>query len=334
MPRPRHATVFLVLLAATSAAPGVPPDTLPAELPLGVPAGLDSARPIPADNPLTEAKVRLGRRLFFDPILSSNGSIACASCHQPAHGFSSPTALAPGVGGKLGRRNVPSLLNRAYGKTFFWDGRDATLEAQSLRPIESPAEMGNTIAAAVKRLQAHPAYPALFREAFGEPVSASNLAKAIASFERVLLSGNSRVDRFRAGDVAALNPAERHGLWLYESSGRCWQCHSGPNFSDETYHNTGVSWGQSPIDLGRYEITKQEADRGRFKTPTLRALTATGPYMHDGSFKTLEEVVEYYNRGGGKNPHLDPIVQPLGLSKEDVHDLAAFLAALSDSPAK
>jgi cytochrome c peroxidase len=314
----------------------LPRDTLPDRLPLDViPLGLDRNRPVPADNPLTEAKVRLGRRLFFDPILSADGTVACASCHRPDRGFAGTTPRAVGVGGKQGPRNAPSLFNRAYGRAFFWDGHETTLEAQALRPIESPVEMGSSTPDAVRRLQAHAEYPVLFRAAFDDGVTAANLARALASFERVLLLGNSRVDRFRAGDVGALNDHERHGLWLYESSGRCWRCHTGPNFSDEDYHNTGVNWGVEPPDLGRYAVTRQDSDRGRFKTPTLRGLLATAPYMHDGSIGTLEEVVEFYNRGGGKNPHLDPALGPLGLTKEDVADLVAFLRALSEvAPAK
>jgi cytochrome c peroxidase len=161
-------------------------------------------------------------------------------------------------------------------------------------------------------------------------VTAANLARALASFERVLLTGDTRVDRFRAGRVQALTDRERHGLWLFESRGRCWRCHSGPNFTDEAYHNTGVGWGKAPADPGRHAVTGQEADRGRFKTPTLRGLRSTAPYMHDGSMATLDEVVAFYNRGGGPNQHLDPAIVPLGLSKEDVQDLVAFLEALSE----
>ena len=308
----------------------LPKDTLPAELQVkDIPAGLDANRPVPDDNPLTEAKVQLGRKLFFDSILSADGTVSCASCHDPAHGFAGKSRVGTGIGGKKTTRNVPSLFNRAYGTAFFWDGRESSLEAQALRPIDNPEEMGGTVAGAVRRLQVHANYPGRFKTAFGEEITPSNLAKAIASFERVLLLGNSRVDRFRAGEVRALNDGERHGLWLFESRGRCWRCHSGPNFSDEKLHNTGVSWNKDPIDLGRYTITKHDADRGRFKTPTLRGLAATAPYMHDGSLATLEEVVEFYNRGGGKNPNLDEAVTPLELSKSDVRDLVAFLRALS-----
>jgi cytochrome c peroxidase len=315
-----------------AAEPSVTPrDTLPANLSLeAVPRGLDAKRPVPADNPLTAAKVRLGRRLFFDPILSGDGTVSCASCHQPAHGFAGPTPYAVGIGGQRTSRNAPTLLNRAYGKAFFWDGREPTLEGQALRPIENPLEMGASLPEAVRRLRAHREYPALFREVFPDGVTAPNVGRALASFERVLLTGDSRVDRFRAGDVRTLGERERHGLWLYESRGRCWRCHSGRNLTDEAFHNTGVGWGKEPADPGRYAVTHQESDRGRFKTPTLRGLTATAPYMHDGSLATLEDVVEFYNRGGVRNPHLDEAIVALGLSKEEVGDLVAFLKALSE----
>jgi cytochrome c peroxidase len=320
------------LPAPSQTAASLPGDVLPALLPLDtIPLGLASQRPVPPDNSLTQTKVRLGRKLFFDPILSGDGRIACASCHQPAHGLAGPARLAVGIGGRIGKRNVPSLVNRAYGKSFFWDGRAASLEEQALHPIASPLEMGSSVARAVERLRQQAEYPALFRAAFGKEPNGPDLARALASFERVLLAGNSRVDRFRAGEVQAFDESERHGLWLYESRGRCWRCHSGPNFTDEAFHNTGISWGREPADLGRYEVTHNETDRGRFKTPSLRGLTATAPYMHDGSLATLEEVVQFYNRGGNKNPHLDPSMEPLDLSPADIRDLVAFLRALSDT---
>jgi cytochrome c peroxidase len=323
---------LLVVAAAGEGAkpPPLPKDTLPVRLALdAVPLGLERERTIPPDNPLTEAKVQLGRRLFFDPILSADGTVACASCHRPEHGFASPDPVPAGVRGKRGRRNAPSLLNRAYAKTLFWDGRETALEAQALKPIEDPHEMGARVADVVRRLQNHPDYPALFQAAFPDGVTADNLARAIASFERVLLTGNSKIDRFRAGEVSVLNEVERHGLWLFESRGQCWRCHSGRNFTDEQFHNTGVSWGREPLDLGRSEVTRRDEDRGRFKTPSLRGVALTPPYMHDGSLATLEEVVAFYNRGGGKNPHLDPAMAPLGLSKDEEASLVAFLKALS-----
>jgi cytochrome c peroxidase len=324
--------VVVSLPCSVSAQPvPLPRDTLPAKLALDtLPDGLHAKRDIPQANPLTEAKVQLGRKLFFDPILSADHTVSCASCHQPEYGFAGNSPVSTGVGGKKGKRNAPTLLNRAFGTAFFWDGREATLEAQALHPIASAQEMGSSVIQAIQRLQAHKEYPAQFQAAFPDGVTSANLAKALASFERVLVVGNSRVDQFRAGDLRALNDKERHGFWLYESRGRCWRCHGGPNFTDEGFHNTGVSWAKTPLDLGRYEHTMKEADRGKFKTPTLRGLLTTAPYMHDGSMATLPELVEFYNQGGRKNPYLDSALGPLDLSKEEVADLVAFLKALSD----
>ena len=324
---PVPAALLLAALVWAKSPPAVPPDTLPKDLPLEtVPLGLDP-RPASADNPLTPARVALGRKLFFDPILSHDRTVACASCHRPDHGFASPDAKPLGIGGRTGPRRAPSLLNRAYGTAFFWDGRATTLEEQALEPIANPDEMGSSVADAVARLKADAGYRELFAAAFDDGVTPANLGKAIASFERVLLRGDSPVDKFRQrGERSAMTRAELHGFWLYESKGQCWQCHGGKNFTDEGFHNTGVSWGGT--DLGRFAVTKSEADRGKYKTPTLRGVKLTAPYMHDGSLKTLEEVVEFYNRGGGANPHLDPLMKPLNLSKEELADLVAFLKSL------
>jgi cytochrome c peroxidase len=307
----------------------VPADSLPAEITADViPLGLDP-RPASNDNRLTPAKVRLGRQLFFDPILSADNTVACASCHQPEHGFSSGEARPRGIHGRKATRRAPTLFNRAYGAAFFWDGREATLEAQALRPIVDPDEMGSRLEDVVGRLRADKGYQARFQAAFTDGVTTANLGKALASFERVLLRGDSRVDRFRrSGEVAALTPPQRHGLWLYESKAGCWRCHAGSNFTDERFHNTGVSWGKEPADLGRHRITGRDEDRGKFKTPTLRGVALTAPYMHDGSLATLEDVVEFYNRGGGPNPHRDTLLAPLGMTPEEVQALVAFLKAL------
>jgi cytochrome c peroxidase len=320
---------FLVAAVLCAGPPPVPVDTLPEALALdAVPLGL-GPRPPAADNPLTTARVALGRRLFFDPILSADGTVACATCHRPDHGFASPEARPQGVGNRVAPRNAPTLFNRAYGKAFFWDGRAASLEEQALEPIANPAEMGSSVADAVARLRADAAYKARFAAAFDDGVTAANLGKALAGFERVLLRGDSPIDRFRQrGERDAMTAAERHGLWLYESKGQCWRCHSGPNFTDEGFHNTGVGWGRSPPDLGRHAVTGKDADRGKFKTPTLRGVGLTAPYMHDGSLRSLEEVVEFYDRGGGANPNLDPAVRPLGLTGDERRDLVAFLKAL------
>jgi cytochrome c peroxidase len=306
-----------------------PKDTLPAKLAIEqIPLGL-GPRSVPKDNPLTQARVDLGRRLFFDPILSEDNTVACASCHHPERGFASAEALPRGIRGQKLSRRAPSLLNRAYGTSFFWDGRALSLEEQALQPIENPQEMGSTVTAAIKRIKANKEYNDAFMKAFDDGVTAANLARAIASFERVLLSGDSRVDRFRkSGDHAALTPDERHGLWLFESKAGCWRCHGGANFTDERFHNTGVSWGKKPVDHGRETVTKKTADRGAFKTPGLRGARLTAPYMHDGSLKTLEDVVEFYNKGGTANPHLDSAMKPLNLSKEEIRALVALLKAL------
>jgi cytochrome c peroxidase len=332
---PARATVLalwasLSLAAADGNRPAPPArDTLPAGLSTSaIPLGLDS-RPVTAANPLTEARVQLGRKLFFDPILSADRTVACASCHRPERGFSSGVARPRGIHGRQARRKPPSLLNRAYGVSFFWDGREGTLETQALRPIEDPAEMGAKVPEVVQTLRASKTYRTLFEAAFPDGVTADNLGKALAAFERVLLRGGSPIDHFRQkGNHAALSPQQRHGLWLYESKARCWRCHSGANFTDEQFHNTGVSWGKAPLDLGRFEVTRAEADRGKFKTPSLRGVVLTAPYMHDGSIGSLEDVVEFYNRGGGANPHRDSAIVPLGLSRDEQRDLVTFLKAL------
>lgn len=327
-------TLMMIVLVGATAWAGdvpnpVPTDRLPPHLSVrDVPVGLP-ARPVPHDNPLSESRVRLGRRLFFDPILSADHTVACASCHQPEHGFAGSDAMPVGIHGQRLARRAPTLWNRAYGRSFFWDGRAGSLEAQALQPIANPTEMGLPIAEALKRLRANRRYTSDFAAAFGDGVTEANLARAIVSFERVLLRGGSTVDRFRQlGDHNALTTQERHGLWLFESKGRCWRCHGGSNFTDEAFHNTGVGWGKPPLDLGRFTITGKDSDRGKFKTPTLRGVILRPPYMHDGSLRTLKDVVLYYNRGGNANPHLDPALGKLGLSENEVDDLVAFLKAL------
>lgn len=335
-------TGFLNVAAAEEArrAPGIPKDTLPRVIDINhIPSGLSSKRLIPRDNPLTPERVALGRRLFFEGRLSRSGKLACASCHQPEHGFASPDAKAVGVDGQVGKRNAPSLLNRAYGRSHFWDGRAASLEEQALKPIANSVELGSNVETVLSKLRQDASYPALFAKAFGRPqaskvdprqyVTAANLAKALAGFQRTLLFGDTPVDRFRSADAKALSDDERQGLWLFESKARCWKCHSGNDFSDEKFHNTGVSWGSKDADLGRFFKTGNERDVGAFKTPTLRGVALTAPYMHDGSLKTLTDVVEFYNRGGTKNPALDPAMEPLHLSKTEVAQLVAFLNALS-----
>lgn len=327
---------------SASELPVLPQDTLPptAALLRSQPLlGFDTLPNDDPSHPVTEARVNLGRRLFFDPILSQDQSVSCASCHQPNHGLASPDSLAIGIGGKTGRRNAPSVFNRGYGKQQFWDGRATSLEEQSLQPISNPDEMGEALEPVLVRLRDNPEYADEFAKAFGpagegnEVVNSTRLASALAAFQRCLLLGDSPVDRFRASDVKELSMEARQGLWIFESRGRCWQCHSGANLTDELFHNTGVSFGSSNRDLGRAEITHDPQDRYRFKTPSLRGVAETAPYMHDGSIKTLEEVVEFYNRGGSPNDsELSPHLRPLNLSADERRYLVEFLRALSPAP--
>jgi len=324
-----------LIVAATAAIlfadapPPIPVDTLPKNMPIDTaPLGLDAPRKS-KDNVPTPDRVALGRKLFFDPILSEDSTVACASCHQPNHGFASADGLPRGIRGQLLHRKAPTLFNRDYGKAFFWDGRATTLEEQALMPIANPEEMGSSVVSALKRLVANTEYKSKFETVFDDGLTEKNLGKAIAAFERTLRRGDRGVDRFHDnGNREGMTAEERHGLWLYESKANCWRCHVGSNFSDEKFHNTGVSWAKEPLDLGRFAVTKNDADRGRFKTPTLRGVALTAPYMHDGSLKTLEEVVEFYNRGGRANPNLDQLIQPLNLSKEEIDDLVVFLKSL------
>lgn len=291
---------------------------------------LDVPRGLPADVPRPDpALATLGARLFADRILSEDRHIACASCHQPEHGFADFKPHSSGIGGAESERNAPSLFNRALGTSFMWDGRAATLEAQVLMPIENPKEMGLAVDDAVARLAADASYAAEFERATGAPPSRDALASALAAFVRGLLLGDSAVDRFRAGDYAALTDRERQGLWFFESRGNCWQCHSGPNYTDERFHATGVGAHGEELEPGRFAITGDPADRGAFKTPSLRGVARTPPYMHDGQTATLADVVAYYRRGGHRDAPLDPLIRPLEMTDDDAANLIAFLEALS-----
>ncbi len=297
--------------------------------PIEIPLGLDLHMPVPEANPLTAVKVNLGRSLFFDPILSSDQSLSCSGCHQPGRAFTDGRAVSVGVLHRKGTRNVPTLINRGYGRSHFWDGRSASLEEQVLRPIQDPNELDMTVGEVVGRLHRDPDYPRLFDLAFGQTVSAENLAKALASYVRTILSGNAPIDHYLNGQRNALSEEARQGLGIFRGKANCIACHVGPNFTDEKFHNSGVAWRSEPLDPGRFAVTGDPRDLGAFKTPTLRQISRTAPYMHDGSIETLEDVVEFYDRGGKENPHLDPEIRPLGLTSREKRSLLTFLRSLT-----
>lgn len=286
---------------------------------------------VPADNPLTKQKVELGRILVFDKRLSKDNTIACMSCHLPQKGFTDGMPVATGIKGLKGGRSAPASFNRVYSKAQFWDGRAATLEDQSIGPFINPIEHGfKTHDEMVAKMKKIPGYRKLFQEVFGREIMIEDVGRAIASFQRTVLSGNSAVDKFDIGaDQNALSDSAKRGLELFRGKARCTRCHSGFNFTDEKFHNIGIGWDTNTVDLGRYMITNAPEDIGAFKTPTLREIARTGPYMHDGRFKTLEDVVNFYNQGGIKNPHLDNTIIPLELTEEEKQDLVAMLKSLN-----
>lgn len=297
---------------------------------LTIPLGLDLYLPVPAANPLTPARVALGGRLFRDAILSRDRTISCATCHDPLLAFTDGRPLAIGIAGRIGARSAPTLVNRAYGRSQFWDGRATSLEAQVLDPIGNPRELDLGVAAAVSRLAHDPSYDGAFREAFGRAVNEQDLARALASYLRTILGGNSPFDRYMHGDRGALGSEARRGLDVFRGKANCAICHMGPTLSDEQFHNTGVSWRDGTWrDVGRFAVTRDSADRGAFKTPTLREIARTAPYMHDGSLATLEAVIDYYDRGGNRAPGLDHEIRPLHLTASEKQALMAFLGALS-----
>ncbi len=299
---------------------------------LHLPLGLDeSAVVIPGDNPLTKEKVELGRLLFFDKRLSKNNTIACASCHMPQFAFTDGRKVSTGIHGLTGDRSAPASINRVFSTVQFWDGRAATLEEQSIGPFTNPVEHGfanhDDMIAKMKKIAG---YRKLFRQVFGTDVTIDGVGKAIASFQRTILSGNSPADRFDFGqEEKAISPEAQRGLELFRGKARCTRCHSGFNFTDEKFHNLGIGWDDNTVDLGRYMVTKNSEEIGAFKTPTLREIARSPPYMHDGRFKTLEEVVNFYNKGGVKNPHQDSLIIPLELTEQEKHDLVEFLHMLN-----
>lgn len=332
-------------------------EVLQIELPLGLNAGIGQVKGLDA-NPLTRAKIELGRELYFDGRLSKDGTISCASCHDPAQGFAAHTQFGVGVGGQTGDRNSPVAYNRILSDKQFWDGRAGSLEEQAKGPIANPIEMANTHEQAVKTVNGIAGYRLQFEKIFGGPATIDTMAQAIASFERALVTGPAPFDyneqlRPYTEDVlkdlksddpegyaayekmkaaAEANPmsdsAKRGREIFFTDKGSCTACHVGPNLSDEQYHNLGV--GIDPkkpdtFDVGRSKLSSEDKEVGAFKTPTIRNVESSAPYMHDGSQKTLEEVVEWYAKGGHPNKHLDAKIKKLNLSEQDKKDLVAFM---------
>lgn len=320
-------------------------------------APLPDRPPEPKDNPTTPVKVELGKLLYFDPRLSGDGSVSCATCHDPNHGWAKKRIMSPAYPENKHFRHSPTVLNVAFNTLMFWDGRVKTLEEQAQKPIASPFEMNMNYDLLEERLKAIPKYRELFAKAFPEeedPITIENVAKAIAAFERTIVCNDSPFDLYMRGDKNAMDELQIKGMKLFIGKAGCVQCHNGPNFTDNKFHVTGVpkhkveddalvkatrnfvvrqNGFKDPDrfdrDLGRFFITKKEKDKGAFKTPTLRNVALTPPYMHNGVFRTLDEVIEFYNRGGGDVPNKDPRLKPLNLTEEEKEALKAFLEALT-----
>lgn len=293
--------------------------------------------PIPADNPQSAAKIELGHQLAFDTRLSKNDSISCAGCHLPFAGGGGHTARAFGHGGELGRW-APSWVNAAYYTSQFWDGRAVSLEEQTgalpghMGPITAPGEMGGDIDVVVKKLNAIPGYKKQFNEVFGKDATRENVAKAIAAYERTLIATEAPFQRFVDGDDNAISKSAKRGFELFKGKALCITCHKPPLLTDNEFHNIGVPQvGPLAEDLGRYEVTKKDADKGAFKTPSLYNSASFAFYMHDGAMSTMEQVIEHYNIGGNpKDPHQDPLIMPLKLSDTEQADLVEFMKTLTD----
>lgn len=332
--------------------------------PLGLPAV-----PVPADNPMTYEKVQLGRKLFFDRRLSRNGTMSCAMCHVPEQGFTNnEMATSVGIEGRIVRRNAPTIYNVAYFSNMFHDGRDSSLEFQIWGPLLAPNEMANpSIGSVIKKIRTFADYKGLFETVFGKRgLGIETVGMALASYERTLVSGNSPFDRYYfGGDENAVGESVKRGFQLFKGKGQCSICHTIDDthalFTDDSFHNTGVGWNASvgdepddypvqvapgvefqlsgkiinsvsappPPDIGRYEVTLDPDDRWSYKTPSLRNVALTAPYMHDGKFSTLLDIVQFYNQGGFANPHLDETLVPLGLTNREMDDIVTFLESLT-----
>jgi cytochrome c peroxidase len=369
---------------AGTAAPDTPP---PGQAPPVPPAGplaepkslqqvgvpLDATREaVPPDNPQTPGRIALGQKLFFDPRLSADGTVACSTCHDPARTFTDGRPASIGIKGRLGQRNAPTILNALYNKTQFWDGRSKTLEEQAALPIVNSVEMGQpSLDATVASIASIDEYRRAFATVFGRPLNGLDLTRALGSYERTQISFDSPFDHFIAGDKNAIDDSAKRGWELFNTQARCNKCHALTDtkrdptfFFDKDFHNIGIgiirhnvvtlaaqaerlikSGDTKAIDdaaiqtdmsaLGRFLITKKDTDIASFKTPGLRNVLVTGPYFHDGSQETLWDVMDHYNKGAGlHNPYLDEDIQPLALTEKDIEDVVAFMASLTSSQYK
>lgn len=283
---------------------------------------------VPPNNPQTDQKVQLGKLLYFDTRLSRDNTISCATCHNPAMGWSDAGPTSTGINGQKGGRRAPPVVNAAYSPLQFWDGRAPSLEEQAKGPIDNPIEMGSTHDLMIRSVSDIPGYVDLFKQVFGtSDITLDMVANAIAAFERTVVTTDSPFDRYVAGDDQALTPEEKKGLEIFNGKGHCTACHWGSYFSDGRFHNLGVTpTDPAKPDEGRYVITNNPADKGAFKTPTIRDVALRAPYMHNGSEKTLEDVVDFYDKGGRVgDPNLDPLIVPLGLSENEKKALVAFM---------
>lgn len=356
---PEFGTLSLAAIEASLSAPGAHTPFVP-RAPLGI--STDLARVIPADNPMTPAKVELGRQLYFDKRLSLDNTVSCATCHDPAKGWTDQLPVSAGIKGQRGGRSAPTVINRVLGRSQFWDGRAATLEEQAVGPVGNPIEMGFTIDDAAARLNDIAGYRVQFERIFGGPATPDRIGKAIATFERTILGGANKNDYYEAAlpffdrdidpddepeyvakveRVLALEKEHRmseaaeRGRALFFGKASCSVCHVGEDLTDELFHNLGVGFEAVKPDLGRFDKTGLEADKGAFRTPTLREIASTAPYMHDGSARTLTDVVEHYNKGGIANPWLSNKIVPLKLTPEEKQDLVVFMEeALSGTVTK
>ena len=331
--------VVLMAVSSCSSPSRVVGKTVAIEAPLGLPAV-----PIPADNPPTAESIELGRKLFFDPRLSGDDTVSCATCHNPQLSFSDGLPGSKGIGKKIGRRNAPTVLNAAYDSTLFWDGRAASLEQQAGFPIANPDEMGQSHELSIKKFEKIPEYKKEFELVFGPGrLTIDKIEMALASYERTLLSADSPFDRYLyRGDKSAMTAEAIRGLAIFtdKKRGGCSTCHTVDEtfslFTDGKYHNLGAGIGKDGelTDLGRYEVTKVNADKGAFRTSGLRNVAKTAPYMHDGSLKTLKAVVDFYDGGGSSNPYIDKEIKELKLTERERADLVAFLESLTGGEVK